>query len=118
MGVATRDLHAPSPRPSPPGEGRGEGLRHQHEPTIQRSRDTTLTSGSAHRRLWLLLLGSILGVAAPGCAGEGDELLVASTWPEAERDELAIAFRRWAEAHPGTAAGPVRVRWVALQPGD
>ena len=49
---------------------------------------------------------------------DGDELLIASTWPEAERNTLAKAFRQWAESTPGAATGPVRVTWIALAPGD
>ena len=53
-----------------------------------------------------------------GCANEGEELVIATPWPEAERSDLEAEFRRWAEATPGTASGPVRVTWIGLGPGE
>ncbi len=66
--------------------------------------------------LWLL--GLVLGATISGCASEGEELVIVSPWPAAERSDLAAEFRRWALATPGTASGPVRIRWIALAPGD
>jgi hypothetical protein len=75
------------------------------------------TRSYAYRSL-VWLLGLIVSTALSGCADEGEELVVASPWPEGVRSTLATEFRRWAAATPGTASGPVRVRWLALQPGD
>ncbi len=67
-------------------------------------------------RLWLLAL--VLGTSLHGCAGEGEELVIVTPWPEADRSDIAAEFRRWAGATPGTATGPVRITWIALAPGD
>jgi hypothetical protein len=60
----------------------------------------------------------MLATSLCGCAGEGEELVIVSPWPAAERSEVAAEFRRWAAATPGTASGPVRVTWIALAQGD
>jgi hypothetical protein len=60
----------------------------------------------------------MLSTAVLGCAGEEEELLIVSPWQEAERRDLAAAFRRWANETPGTSSGPVRINWIALAPGD
>src|SRR4051794_23077542 len=57
-------------------------------------------------------------MTVPGCAREGDSLLIATPWPEAERSTLETAFRRWVEATPDIATGPVTIAWIPLGPGD
>lgn len=63
-------------------------------------------------------MGLFIGALGSGCAREGDELTIVSPWSEPERDLLATAFRRWAEANPAVATGPVRIHWIPLAPGD
>jgi len=67
-------------------------------------------------RLWLL--GLLLSTYLFGCAGEGEELVIVTPWPEADRSDIAADFRLWAAATPGTTSGPARITWIALAPGD
>src|SRR5262249_34936577 len=67
---------------------------------------------------YLLYYMLLLGASLAGCVRDGEEVLVASAWPESERRALATEFRRWAEARPDATGEPVRVRWIALAPGD
>jgi hypothetical protein len=69
-------------------------------------------------RLRVGLVWIALASLAGGCARDGEEVVIVSPWPEQRRSALAQEFRRWADANPGTAIGPVRVRWIPLAPGD
>jgi hypothetical protein len=65
-----------------------------------------------------VLLGAIL-VPCPGCdRGGGGALVIATSWPEAERDELEMGFRAWAATDPDAAGRPLRIVWIAPSPGQ
>ncbi|HMB08070.1 MAG TPA: hypothetical protein VKP69_30615 [Isosphaeraceae bacterium] len=65
----------------------------------------------------VVLLGTSLVLF--GCARVGGEdLVIASSWPESERAALEAGFRRRVATSPGAGHGPVRIGWVLLSPGD
>lgn len=64
-----------------------------------------------------ILLGALL-VGNFGCDRASDEaLVIATSWPEAQRDELEAGFRGWIEAHPDTGHRPPRIVWIAPTEG-
>jgi hypothetical protein len=69
-----------------------------------------------HPGRWLV--GLVLCVAGCGCSSQADTLLVASSWPEADRRDLTSAFGVWAAANPDAVAGSAQIRWITLAPGD
>jgi hypothetical protein len=70
-------------------------------------------------RYWpgIVPLGLALGLLGSGCSRQGEELLIVTAWPQAERKAMDQAFHAWVDANPATALGPVRLRWIPLQPG-
>ena len=68
-----------------------------------------------------LIVGLACLVAAlSGCdRPAGDRLVVATSWPEADRRRIESEFAGWLDAHPDAAnARPIRVEWLILSPGD
>jgi hypothetical protein len=79
--------------------------------------DSVIHMSAACRSLWLMLLGASLGLF--GCARVGGEdLIIASSWPQAERAVLEAGFRRWVATSPEAKHEPIRIGWVLLSPSD
>jgi hypothetical protein len=66
-----------------------------------------------------LILVAVIAAAA-ACAERGsDVVVVATSWPSAERTRLETEFQAWLRtAPPGIVHAPVRLEWLALDPQD
>jgi ABC-type glycerol-3-phosphate transport system substrate-binding protein len=71
---------------------------------------------------WRSLMIGLAGLVAAlsGCDGPAsDRLVIATSWKAADRHRIESEFARWLEQHPGPAvAGPIRLDWLILSPGD
>src|SRR5262249_24893388 len=69
----------------------------------------------------LVVLAGALA-ASSGCAPLGsrsDQLVVATTWPPAERLRLESQYRNWsARSRLERTSGSIRLQWLILDPGD
>jgi hypothetical protein len=69
----------------------------------------------------VLILGLACQVAVlSGCdRREGDRLVVATSWPTADRQRMESDFADWLAAHPEPLTpGPIRLEWLILAPSD
>ncbi len=67
-------------------------------------------------------LGVLLAIGAfvpMGCDGlESDRLVIATTWPRADRDRIAIQFGEWVAAERPAQSEMSRIAWLILEPRD
>src|SRR5690349_2042082 len=64
----------------------------------------------------LAVLAAALPLAAAGCSGDRDGLVIATSWAPAERRAIEEEYRAWAAGHREEA--PPRIAWVGLDPRD
>jgi hypothetical protein len=71
------------------------------------------------RRVTWAVLAVALAVST-GCERPGERrLVVATSWPESDRQRIASDFAGWLGANPGQpAGGQVAIDWWILEPGD